>query len=246
MAGTGEASVWVITLDRAADRRARMAEALDATGLAYAFVPAVDGRALGPAELARYDRAARLARFHADLRPNEIACYLSHLGCIRAAWEAGRPRVLILEDDVRPGPDFARLVGWCLALPQGYDLIRLYGARRRRGKTVARIDATYRLIRPYNVTSSAAAYLVDREGMRKILAFGDRIVMQFDCMIDRYWESGLRIFAVDPYPASHFDVPSTIGDRPAEPARGLGLKARKAGDSVRKRLYTLGIALGLL
>jgi glycosyl transferase family 25 len=44
--------VFVINLARDAERRAHMAEVLDAVGLAAEFVPAVDGRALNEADRA--------------------------------------------------------------------------------------------------------------------------------------------------------------------------------------------------
>lgn len=253
MATVNDCDVWVINLERAPDRRAQMTAALDATGVPYTFLPAIDGRQLSAEHWACYDRDTRLRKFLFDLEPNEIACYLSHLHAIRTAYELGKPRVLILEDDVVPGPDFARIVDYCRALPQGHDFIRLYGARRRKGKLVQRVDETYSLIRPYNVTSTCAAYFIDRGGMQKVLDHGSRIVMQVDCMIDRYWDNGLRIFAIDPFPVATREVPSTIGRAELDPwhtAAGgkvlrLRLRARKVGDSIRKRICNVGIALGV-
>src|ERR1700690_328029 len=47
---------FVINLERNAERRAHMASALERLGIPAEFTPAVDGRALTPDQLARYDR----------------------------------------------------------------------------------------------------------------------------------------------------------------------------------------------
>ena len=97
-----------INLDRAADRRKRMDEQLEALGLdeAYVRLPAVDGRTLG----VEYAGA--------------IGCYRSHAAAVRLACGSDVP-VNIVEDDTRLSPllpPFVRYAGES-GLLERYDIV---------------------------------------------------------------------------------------------------------------------------
>jgi glycosyl transferase family 25 len=110
----------VINLAERADRRAEMAGELARLGLAL-DVPAVDGPAV---------------RLFAAVRPAEAGgfptigtrgCFLSHLGVLRLAREAGWDRVMILEDDLDFVPDIAGRLPAVLSALEGQDWSLFYG-----------------------------------------------------------------------------------------------------------------------
>ncbi len=92
---------FLVNLDRSPERLAFMKAQLDRLGIAFERIPAIDGRALTPADRAR--RFSRVRSFIAAkkrLSDAEIGVALSHGDCCRRMVAANVPVALILEDDV--------------------------------------------------------------------------------------------------------------------------------------------------
>lgn len=104
--------IAVINLTHRADRWQALTSRAAAVGLDKLIrVPAVDGRKLPAAGMAALLQAPvnhiqDAPHSHLTLTPPAIGCFLSHLSIWRWLIEANLPRVLILEDDAAPGPQF--------------------------------------------------------------------------------------------------------------------------------------------
>lgn len=92
--------VYVVSLARAAERRADITAHLDRLGVSYELLDAVDGRAIPEAE-----RRALLAPGVA-YPPGVLGCYLSHMELYRRFLATDAPAALALEDDARLNPAF--------------------------------------------------------------------------------------------------------------------------------------------
>lgn len=192
--------IFVVSLRRETDRRARMAERL--AGLRFEFRDAVDKQDLDRDALVRdgtYDeRRTRAAyRFTKDMSLGAIGCALSHRRLYEDMVARGWERMVVLEDDVVPRvaaldglPDALR------ELPPTWELCYLgywqnevvtLGARLRQATYVAlaplrlsrwRTGEALRLLpRPFSPHLRRAgrhmcthAYAVSREGARKLAA----------------------------------------------------------------------------
>ncbi len=120
--------IFVVTLERATDRQARVRERL--AGLDFQFHLGVDKRALDAERLRAEgydaDAARRVARRSRAMTAGEIGCALSHRQLYQAAVERGWERVLVFEDDVRPRPaDLGALPAVLAQLPAGWELLYL-------------------------------------------------------------------------------------------------------------------------
>jgi glycosyl transferase family 25 len=239
--------IYVINLKRAVERRRFMEEQLRRLGLAYTLFEAVEGRALDPDRVEQYDRAARLRRYGADLSPGEIGVYLSHYRIFEEMGERGIERALILEDDALLSDDMVGLLPAMAALPPGYELIRLSGARMPRHLTAAPLGAGHSLVRPLNVVCGSTGYVLTAGGAAKLRRAARCMTRQIDVTIDRYWDSGVRMFAVLPYPISPAGLTSTIGERldvwdhPGRKLWRIWTKLQKFGESMAKRRANLAI-----
>lgn len=100
--------VFVVSLARAQQRREEIRSHLDALGIEYRLMDAVDGR-----EMSEADRAKVVAP-GVSIHAGAIGCYLSHLNIYTAMLAEGLPLALVLEDDARLSP---RAVG---LLRQGF------------------------------------------------------------------------------------------------------------------------------
>jgi glycosyl transferase family 25 len=98
--------IFVLNLDRAPHRWRAVSSALDALGLAYERMPALDRLAPAAAAIrAEFGRRRLGADYPATL--GDICCSLTHQNLWRriAAMDAGA--VIVLEDDASPAPAFA-------------------------------------------------------------------------------------------------------------------------------------------
>lgn len=101
--------VYLINLDRNADRLESASRQLGAQGIDFERFPAVDGSALTDEDLKRV-----MARFHArmarhnPLTKGELGCALSHAAIWRKMIEGQIPVALVLEDDVQLSDKFRR------------------------------------------------------------------------------------------------------------------------------------------
>ena len=187
--------------------------------------------------------------FGCDLTPNEIGCYLSHYRLYEKIIGENIQRAVILEDDVEISDDFPKILHALNGAPDDWEFIRLAGIRARKGKEVAKLSDKYRVVRLLNTACGAQAYLINLRGAKKLLKYGREITRQLDIMIDRYWENGLRIMAVLPYPASPSDrFDSTIGPgredvwrQPGKRMIRVRTKMAKLVDGIYKRIYNLRI-----
>jgi glycosyl transferase family 25 len=163
----------IVSLARAADRRARMAETARAAGLEVVFFDAVD--AADPA------RGADLAGLPAagpwgSFAPKDKACALSHLALMRAFLDSDATHLLALEDDAYLAEDLGAWIadlGWW---PPDADVVKLERWRDDRlFVALGRRSVTHRgrtLARLYSKHSGTAGFMLTRAAARKILDHG--------------------------------------------------------------------------
>lgn len=119
--------VYVLTLERAHDRQETIRQALG--GLHYRFFFSADKQTLDiPALLAsgQYDEMAarRHHRYSQPMQPGQLGCALGHRMIYEDILLQGYQRVLILEDDVEPLPQFDQYLAAVLQeLPENWELL---------------------------------------------------------------------------------------------------------------------------
>ncbi len=123
--------IFVITLARAHDRHANIAQSL--AGLNYELVYGVDKRDLDWDTLRRTgdylpERARKLNRYskERELPLGVIACSLSHRSVYQRLLDSGHERALIFEDDVLPIPQNLPSISAAIGeLPTNWELLYL-------------------------------------------------------------------------------------------------------------------------
>lgn len=219
--------VLLINLDRAEDRLRQAAAQLEALGIRFERLSAVDGRMMSEAELARaapWDRAA----FFKPLSAGELGCYLSHLAALRRIVDAGWPRALVLEDDFVLQPGFSARLREILTAPGPVPpLVKLEGVRHG-GLIVRQLPSGSLLLRNRRPPSRTIAQLWSRDGARAFLAKSSRPRRPVDVEIKHWWETGVEVLHVSPPLVVDGDATgagSTIGPRSP---RGLASRFTKA------------------
>lgn len=156
--------VFVINLDRRADRLARTQERMDAIGLAFTRVPAIDAEA-APAI------AASLGWNTPSLTPGEVGCALSHRLCWSELVESGEEHCLIFEDDMLLSPHVPAFLRERSFENLDADIIRLETFRTR-VVMARRPEVRWRrfgLHRLYSQHSGTGGYIIARAFARHLL-----------------------------------------------------------------------------
>jgi glycosyl transferase, family 25 len=210
-------AIWVINLDRATDRLARISRQLSALALPFARLPAVDARQLTPAQRAVFDEAAYRRKHGMAPVAGEIGCYLSHVEVMRA-FVAGPARfALVLEDDVLLGETLPSVLRALMAHPGRWDMVKLSAVHSGTPVPVLELTAGHKLAVMLSRCTGSSAYLINRHAAEAYLRRdGGLLPMQlpYDHVFDRGWDLGLKVRLVTPTPCTHDEQIATTIDMP--------------------------------
>ncbi len=208
---------YLINLPRDVQRCERMHSELATMNIRYERVEAVYGKALSEAERRTwYDETTNQRRYHQSLTPGEIGCYASHQQVAQRLLDSREPYALVLEDDVHLLPELHAVLKAVADLPEQWDMIKLVG--RDHEQAIQRwpfpgLNHKTQLIRYRRAPSRTGAYLLSRSGANKLLKQHRPFFRPVDVDIRYWWESGIRLYGVQPYPITRSvdSALSTIG-----------------------------------
>lgn len=231
----------VISLRSSADRRAAVIANLMDLACAWRFFDALTAEAG-----ARVDPSAarQIARFGRLLAPGEIGVFKSHLGVLDAFdADPGLAWLLVIEDDVWIDTAFPFDETIALLAARDIHYLRLFARRYKKADVLLQIG-TRQLIRFRTDPYGAQAYLISRAGAARLRANIRSIDRPIDDEIARFWEHGLDIHAIFPFPAVERTMASTIEtgrgvSQAAGPARGLVRTVNRTRDLIGKSLANL-------
>ena len=186
--------IFVINLDRSADRLANITQTFGQARMPFTRWPAVDGTSV-PEPLRRYFSDKY------PLSPGEMGCYASHIAIWKHMVAHHIGVALICEDDIALPEDFAATLGNILvAAASGWEVIKLSSSSQRAICPLRSVDQRHRLVRYWRIPMFTGAYLLSLVGARKLLAFkGPRHAVDGD--MARPWHfANLDVLGVAPAP----------------------------------------------
>jgi len=161
--------IFLLSLDDAAARRARLVGQLEALGLGFEIVSAIDGRTgLSERHEAMIDRAAARANLGRDMADTEYACALSHHLLYRRVRDEGLAGAVVLEDDAILLPHFAGFMAQrayetaeLIALDHWFGRIwRFSGARLTGTVRAGRLSLLPCLTTGYSISAAGCAFMI--------------------------------------------------------------------------------------
>ncbi len=241
---TQQIPIFIINLERSAERRKKIGDQFNTIKLDYEFYKAIDGRELDWKSIANYAHSYRLKEFGRDMTPNEIACYLSHYSLFERILNEGHEMALIIEDDVKITEELPAVLAGIQNIKTPWDMIRLASSRNRKFDVLESVTETTDFVKLKGNACGAVGYILNRSGAKKLCDYCKTIIHPIDIAMDRVWENKLQIRAVFPFPIVHDDnVQSDIrSDSPPiqDPKKAihkLRRKRRKIVDGINKRLW---------
>jgi glycosyl transferase family 25 len=209
----------VVSLKRATERRLHIAQHLKRHGIDFAFVDAVDWRALTSQELRRLSGVKYSPTLGVPMAPGDIACTVSHGLAMQAIIDRGLSKALIFEDDAVLSDDFTELLEPLMTSPVRWDVLKFSGEPIERFEIVAKVGF-HQIVKPRVSTTLAQGYAVTAAGARKLRPFLIPAKDCFDFVLQQTWNTGLELYEVLPRLVAQAGMPSLI-------ARGRTYEAQR-------------------
>ena len=203
---------WVINLDRAPHRLARITQQLQGLGLPFERLPAVDARSLSTVQIAALDRDA-YRRWH-GMEPlnGELGCYLSHVLAMQRLLASTAEFGLLLEDDVLLTARLPAALQGLVRHAERWDMVKLSAVHSGTPQRVLEIAPGQHLAVMLSRCTGSSAYIVNRRAAK---AYVDHLLpmrLPYDHVFDQGWRFGLKVRVLNPTPCLHDeDEASTIG-----------------------------------
>jgi glycosyl transferase family 25 len=240
----GVPPLFVISLQRAMDRRAFAIDAWARVGLTPVIVDAVDGNRLTPDERALYSPFHAMYRFGRLLTPGEVAVALSHLKVCRIMLEAGYDEAAVFEDDVLPLPALVEVLEQHHRLPRDADVVTLHSLFE--WATPTPVDGPpivdgFHVCRYARTPMGAQAYVIRAHAARRLLEIGFPVRLPSDELMFRPDPARLTVYGVEPSPVVHGTFESelhAVGRTPDDTSlvRGGALEIARFAGRVHRRL----------
>jgi glycosyl transferase family 25 len=202
---------WVINLDRAPERLVRIDAQLQALGMPYTRVPAVDARALKPEQSAALDETAYRRKHGMAPVPGELGCYLSHVEAMRRFLATEAAFAMILEDDVLLHASLPAVLQGLIAHPGRWDMVKLSAVHSGTPQRVLNLAPGHDLAVMLSRCTGSSAYLINRRAAQVYVQGLLPMSLPYDHVFDQGWRFGLKVRLVTPTPCGHdSEIASTI------------------------------------
>ena len=191
--------IVLISLERATERRARMAEEFTRVGLDYEIWPAKDARTLTDEDRAFVDRAARERLGLYPIPDGSLACTLSERSAMHDLVKNGPESMAVFEDDARFETGLPAVLQALERQTNEFDIVKLQRRNLRRPfiPTIS-LPTGHRLGRVRFSDFGSEGYVITREAARLLLERIPRMVRDLDHELSYFWENGLNVLYLDP------------------------------------------------
>lgn len=206
---------YLINLERRPDRLRKMTEQLNALGIAFERIDALDARGASDEELSRQFRDNGPLGI---IPKGDKCCALSHMRAWQAFAQSGDRYGLILEDDVALEANAAPLLRDSSWIPPAVDLVKIerFGPPNQRVLIDERIDIGNgrKIGRLRSRHTGAAAYILSSETARTLVDSGELWALPVDHLLFNLNNSPTanRLRPYQMTPAIAHQTPSLGGD----------------------------------
>ena len=194
---------WVINLDRAPQRLARISSQLKNLGLAFTRIAAVDARALTEEQVRQLDEPEFRRKHGMTPVMGELGCYLSHVRACELLLASNAAFALVLEDDVLLHDTLQPVLDGLMQHPARWDMVKLSAVHSGTPVPYLELCPGHQLAVMLSRCTGSSAYLMNRHAAQAYLLGLLPMSVPFDHVFDQGWRFGLKVRLVTPTPCGH-------------------------------------------
>ena len=200
--------IFVINLDRSADRLASISAHLQRLKLDFTRISAVDGGTLTTSQSTlEYCPDKNRKTYRRTLSNGEIGCYLSHRTCWQRIVDDHLNVALILEDDAVLHEHLPELLTTIEQLSMPWGLIKLCDPQKnKKANSSHPLNQDYQLSEYKKLPSGAIGYAVSAHGAAKLVEARATFGRPVDDDMQFYWEYQGLVFGLEPSPIWHSEA----------------------------------------
>jgi glycosyl transferase, family 25 len=236
---------WVINLDRAPERWARISGQLQQLALPFERISAVDARQLTPQQLAQLDESNYRRKHGMTPVLGELGCYLSHVVAMQAFLASGAEFALVLEDDVQLHPSLPAVLAGLHTHRTRWDMCKLSAVHSGTPQTNVQLAPGHHLAVMLSRCTGSSAYALNRRAAQAYVQQLLPMSLPYDHVFDQGWRFGLQVRLVTPTPCGHDNtmqstivVPAGVSRKFPWPQR-LPAFGYRLGNELRRAAYGL-------
>ncbi len=195
--------IYLINLCTSPHRLTTSQQRLAEQNIDFIRVEAVSGKALTAQQIARhYSEEINTQKYHSALTKGQIGCYFSHRKTWQLIAEGEFEFAVILEDDFELSGDLTEAIETVSKLDFQWDLIKLaaYQSRQRKIAFQQAINSNFNIVIHQKPMSGGAATAITKTAAKKLLAATDKFGRPCDTDIQHFWETGVEVLSLLPYP----------------------------------------------
>lgn len=235
--------VYVISLARAKERRAQIAEEFGRVGLAYEIFDGTDGQMEYDRLLAKADVTAWRANMGAPISSGHLGCYASHVALWKKIGDGSDEIALICEDDVALKDDFLKALESGLKISENWDILRFAKIRAKLAIPQGKING-YSLNAYAGPFTGNACYLIKRDLAARLAQNFWPIQRAHDHELNRFFDYDFRLLGLEPFAAhpedcgeSYITGTAMSGARKFKWYRRLRYYRQKAANYLRRVMW---------
>ncbi len=195
------APVFVINMETSRDRFDATYNRLMESNVEATRFNATVGKSLSAKEVSHwYDAAANHKRYHRDLTPGEIGCYISHMRVWQKLVDEKIPYAIVLEDDLHIEPSFADVLA-NIATLRDWDMIKLSDNRANSFFQHKSLGGGFTLGNYRKVPNGTQGYAISLSGAKKLLQ-RKPFFRPVDVDMQFHSEVSLNLLGMKPYAIS--------------------------------------------
>lgn len=234
--------IWVVNLERSSERRRFMQEQFAALNLSYRIINATDGKKLSREELQKYSKRHALKFKRRELSTGEIGCALTHAKIYQQMLDENIDEVLILEDDIVLTQDLFDVLLQRRKFPPEWEAVNFANTWAKAIPLGEPVYKDYRICRFKRIANRTSAYLLNRQGAKKLSEHVYPIRLPADDLVGFTHITGLHLYGITPSVVALADFKSDIWSDGGEPNeltfndRTMWARIRKKGRMMWSRL----------
>lgn len=205
---------YVISLSDQKRRRSVIKSRLKAINLEFVFFNAVDGRSCNLRNDPSYSGVKRRLFFGKDLTSPELGVLFSNKEILKDIIKNNYSEALVLEDDVVIKDNFHFILSKLTQSNINWELVRFLGKPKMakyRQRKIFNLDASFNLVRIGSCPGGSYAYIISREGAKKLLKSMDKVYLPPDILMGSPWITNIEVMVIMPTIATwDNDFPSAI------------------------------------
>jgi len=235
--------IWVVNLARSPERRRFMQEQFASLDLSYRIINATDGKQLSREELQKYSKTHALKVKRRELSTGEIGCALTHAKIYRQMLDENLEEVLILEDDIVLTRDLLHVLLQRRKFPPEWEAVNFANTWAKAIPLGEPVCKDYRVCRFRGIANRTSAYLLNRQGAKKLIEHVYPIRLPADDFVGFTHITGLHLYGITPSVVALADFESDIWNDGGEPHeltfndRKMWARIRKKGTMMWSRLF---------